>query len=96
MRLTLGLIIMLIGGAIVVTGIVLALLSLGGLYEGFVTDAMDQPDDAVETTQQGMYRGVIIGGIGIVPFLIGSMIVKGSVARKLIRARHKSRSLRQM
>lgn len=92
MRLTLGLIIMLIGAAIVITGIVLALLSLGGLYEGFVTDAMGQPDDAVEITQQGMYKGLIIGGIGIIPFIIGSALVKGSIVRKLIRARNKARN----
>ncbi len=91
MKLTLGLVIMLIGAAIVITGIVIALLSLGGLYSGFVNDALGQPDDAVQTTQQGMYRGVIIGAIGIVPFLVGSMIVKGSIVRKLIRARNKSR-----
>ena len=92
MKLALGLILMLIGAAVAVTGIVLALLSLGGLYSGFLTDALGQPDDAVQTTQHGMYKGVIIGAIGIVPFVVGSMMVKGSIVRKLIRARNKARN----
>ncbi len=91
MRLFLGIILMLIGGAVVLVGIVYALLSLGGLYEGFLTDALGQPEDAVETTQHGMYQGLIVGGIGIVPFVLGSALVKGSIVRKLIRARHKTR-----
>ena len=93
MKLTLGLILMLVGGVVILAGIVYALLSLGGLYEGFLTDALGQPDDAVEITQHGMYRGLIIGGIGIVPFLLGSALVKGSIARKLIRARQRGRDL---
>jgi hypothetical protein len=92
MRLGLGLILMFVGGAVVLVGIVYALLSLGGLYDGFLEDALGQPDDAVDTTQQGMYKGVIIGAVGIVPFIIGSVMVKGSIVRKLIRARNKSRN----
>ena len=92
MRLFLGILLMLVGGLVVLAGIVYALLSLGGLYEGFLTDALGQADDAVETTQQSMYKGLIIGGIGIVPFVLGSALVKGSIVRKLIRARNKARN----
>ncbi len=89
MRLILGLFLMLAGGAVMVTGIVLALISLGGLYQGYSDDPLGQPDDAVDVTRQGMFRGVILGATGIIPFIAGSVMVKGAVARKLYQLRKK-------
>jgi hypothetical protein len=91
MKLTLGLFLTLVGACIMLAGIFLALRSLVGLYQGVLDDPMGdarpvggpEPGDAA---QQGMYQGVIFGAVGIPPFLIGIIIVKGAIARKLLRA----------
>lgn len=94
MRLGLGLFLMLVGGGIMLAGIFLALRSFVGLYQGVLDDPMgdNQPAGAPEpgdVAQHGMYQGVIFGAVGIPPFLLGTIMVKGAIARKIIRARRR-------
>lgn len=91
MRLGLGLFLMLVGAGIMLVGMFLALRSLVGLYKGVLDDPMGdhQPAGAAEPgdiAQQGMYQGVIFGAIGIPPFLIGVVMVKGAIIRRIAKA----------
>jgi hypothetical protein len=85
-RLLLGMIFMAVGGGIMLFGMFLALRELGGLYQGVIDDPLGQPEGAEDDVQQGMIRGVIVGGVGVLPFIIGSVMVKGAIARKISRA----------
>lgn len=96
MRLGLGLFLMLVGGGIMLFGIFLALRAFVGLYQGVLNDPMGDGNapggpEPGEVAQHGMYQGVIIGAIGVVPFLIGTVMVKVAVIQKLARAKNKSR-----
>lgn len=75
MRLLIGLILMLGGGGVALYGIGGALSELVGLYDTALTDPLGAPEGQEEAASQGMIRHVIIGGVGIPPFLIGSTIV---------------------
>lgn len=91
MKLTLGLFLMLVGAGIMLVGMFLALRSLVGLYQGVLDDPMGdhQPAGAAEPgdiAQQGMYHGVIFGAIGVPPFIIGVVMVKGAIVRKIAKA----------
>ena len=93
MRLGLGLFLTFIGAAVMLTGIGFALFALISLYRGVLDDPMGDNAGAAEPgdiAQQGMYRGVIIGAVGIPPFLIGMVMVKGAIARKIARAARRS------
>lgn len=82
MRLLLGFVLMLIGGGIMLFGIVLALRQLLGLYQGVLDDPLGQPAGAEEAVQQGMFRGVAIGAVGVVPFIAGVVLFKGGMTRR--------------
>jgi hypothetical protein len=85
LRLFVGLILMLGGAAIMLYGIFLALRELIGLYQGVMEDPLGQPEGTEDAVQHGMFRGLKIGAIGVVPFLIGVVLFKGEVARRLRR-----------
>jgi len=94
-KLTAGLLLTFVGAAVMLVGIFLALRALVGLYQGVLDDPMgnDQPGGGAEPgvlAQQGMYQGVMIGAVGIVPFLAGVVMVKGAIARRLLRARRRA------
>lgn len=89
MRLALGLFLMFVGGAVMVAGIVLAVLKLASLYQGALDAPLDQPPGTEAAVETGMLHGVAFGAIGIVPFIIGSVLVKATIAQKIIRARAK-------
>ncbi len=83
MRLLIGLILLFIGAALIMAGIVMGLLPLIHLYQGALTDAINQPANIEQDTSRAMFRGIIIGALGVLPFLIGSALVKVSIFQKL-------------
>lgn len=90
MRLALGLFLMLAGAGIMLLGIVQALLQLSSLYQGAIDHPLDQPEGAEMAIRAGMLHWVGIGAIGVVPFLIGLVLFKGEVARRLRRRMQRS------
>lgn len=68
-------------------GAYFALRELAGLYEGALNDPLGQPVDAEKHTSDQMIRGVLIGACGIPPFLLGVILVKASLIRRLTGAR---------
>ena len=85
MRLFLGLILLLVGAAFIIAGIVHGLVPLIHLYRGALDDPLGQSATIEQDTSHAMIRGIIIGAIGILPFLIGSVLVKVSIFRTRIK-----------
>jgi hypothetical protein len=77
---------MAVGGVAMLIGIWLALEPLIGLYQDTLADPLNQPEGTEKQTSGAMLRGVIVGGAGALPFLIGSALVKGAMVRKLRQA----------
>jgi hypothetical protein len=87
-RMVIGLILMLVGGAVILYGIAAALSQLFGLYQGAVDNAMGMSATAEQEASKGMMRAVIVGACGVPVFLVGSMLLKVSVFQRM-RARGK-------
>lgn len=80
---SLGLLLMLVGGAIVVTAIALALRELTGLYHTAATDPLGGADDQEKQAAAAMLRAIVLGGIGAVPLLTGTVMLKASLLRRM-------------
>ncbi len=81
-RLT-GLLLLLLGIAVMVTGIGLALKPLVDTYAANMQDPMGDKTTAIEDgLRPRMIRGVVIGAAGVVPLLIGSVVLKRSLFRR--------------
>lgn len=85
MRIAIGFLLMLIGGGVMLVGIVMALLELASLYQGALDDPLGQPTGTEDTVRLGMLHWAGIGAIGIPPFLVGVVMFKGGIVRRLRR-----------
>lgn len=94
MRCMVGILLILFGGSIMLAGIVMALLTLGRLYQGVLESPLDQPEGAEDAARLGMLRWAGLGAIGIPPFLVGGALLKGELARRFTRARSETRPRR--
>lgn len=83
MKLSLGLILTLVGGAVVLVGMYMALAPVIHMYQANLENAMGQPDGAEQQVGKDMWKGVIVGAVGIVPFLIGTVLLKAALFRKI-------------
>lgn len=83
MRGMIGAILMLVGGAVVLLGIGLAVKPVIDLYRANLDDPMGQPEGAERRVPLDMRKGLIVGAAGVVPFMIGSVLVKMEVRRRL-------------
>jgi len=88
MRLLIGLILMLLGGAVALYGIGNALIELVGLYETALDAPLDAPEGQESQVSRAMIRNAIIGVAGIPPLLVGSVLFYVSL-RKRRRARRR-------
>lgn len=93
MRLLVGLILVLLGTAIMLYGIGDALLDLVGLYQTALDAPLDAPPDYEQHVSSDMLWSVGIGAIGIPPLLIGSFLLHSLIHKKL-RERRRHRSAR--
>ena len=91
MRLFIGLLLLLIGAAFLIAGIVMGLEPLISLYRGALNNPLGQPGSVEQDTSHAMFHGLAIGAVGILPFLIGSALVKVSLFQKLRKKRARSR-----
>lgn len=81
-RRSIGLFLALIGGAVAVTCIFLALRQLGALYAGAANDPLGQPETAEADTSRHMLTYAAIGAAGVVPMAIGVALFRGSFLGK--------------
>lgn len=86
MKLFLGVILSLVGGAIIVWGIGHALLEISNLYSGATSNPLGQADNAEMQMSHRIMHDAKIGAIGI-PFLLA-----GGVFLRLARRRKRYRN----
>jgi hypothetical protein len=82
-----GFLLTVLGAAIIFVGGGMAVRALAGLYGGALSDPLGQPDGAEKHAADAMIRGVLIGAVGALPFLIGIAMLKAGVVRRLMRRR---------
>ncbi|MFM9996815.1 MAG: hypothetical protein ACKVU4_13565 [Phycisphaerales bacterium] len=83
MRTMLGLILVLLGGAVMLYGFGAAVVELMGLYQGTFDDPMGQPDGTEEGVSRRMIRSVIIGAVGVPVFIVGSVMLKITLLQRV-------------
>ena len=81
MRTPLGYMLMLAGGAVLLVGIYVGFAALAGFYNDAVVNPLGRADGAEANTSASMLRGVVLGAVGIPPFLAGVVIVRRSRVR---------------
>lgn len=84
MKTAAGLLLLLAGAGVMLYGLGTALIELVGLYQGAVGDPLGQQAGVEKEVSDKMIRAVIIGAIGIPPFLIGSVLLKVTLLQKLM------------
>lgn len=83
MKVLIGSVLTIAGGALVLYAIYSALMPLLGMYQGELSDPMA---DANETqVSRDMLTAVGVGAVGIVPFIIGTLMLKSVFIRRAIR-----------
>ena len=82
----LGLLLLLIGGAIMLTGGGLAMLEFAGVYSHALSaDPLATPEKSEQETSEAMFRWLVIGALGFPLFVAGSAMLKVGLIRKLYR-----------
>ncbi len=74
---------LLVGGGLMLYGGYLAIRELAGLYQGALNDPLGQPEGSEQHVASSMWHGLTIAGVGIVPFLVGTVWVKILLFKKL-------------
>jgi len=86
MRSTIGLIFVVVGLGVVLYGGGMAVRELVGFYKSTVDRPMEDVEGGTQGVSDRMLRGAMIGGVGAVPFVIGTFILKGEAVRRIRRA----------
>lgn len=83
MRLTLGILLTLFGGAVALVGLFGALSELVGLYSSAMNDplAADAPEG--KAVGAAMFRWAVVGAVGVPFLLVGSVLLKLSFFQRL-------------
>lgn len=86
MRLTIGIVLTLLGGVVVVVGLLGALNELVSLYSSALNDplATDAPEGKV--VGASMLRWAIVGAVGVPLLLFGVVLLKISLFQRLLKA----------
>lgn len=82
-RTLLGVVLLLVGGAVILWGIAEALIPLIRYYGQALEAPLDQKEEAEQLLSAAMKRGVLIGAAGVIPFLIGSVLLKVTLLQRL-------------
>jgi hypothetical protein len=77
-----GLVCMLCGAAAMVTGAVLGIIEIGEMYEGVAADPLAEPDTSEEDRASDVLRYAVVGGAGVVPFAIGTALLRSGSRRR--------------
>lgn len=94
MRAALGMLLVLAGGAVMLYGIGSALVELVGLYQGAMTDPLGDSREGGEVSVE-MARSVLIGSAGVLPFIIGTVLLKISFVHWIRRKARGGQASRQ-
>ena len=87
MRLLIALLLWLVGAGIMIYGIGSALLELVSLYQGALTDPLNQPEGAEKGISDRMVRNLIIGAAGIPFIIVGTFLVRSAAGARRRRMR---------
>lgn len=90
MRTALAIFLVAIGAIVMLYGIATGLASLVAIYQNALTDPLAEPAKNEMSVRSDILRSVAIGAAGIVPFLIGSVMLKVGLFRVLIRKSSKN------
>lgn len=83
MKKYLGLALVLLGGAIMITGMGLALTPLIDLYRNNLEHPLDEPATPESQTKSRMLRGVYVGAAGAPLMIAGSIMLKITMIQRL-------------
>lgn len=83
MKTLIGGVLTLVGGALVLYAIYSALMPLLGMYHGALSDPMADANE--QQVSRDMLAAVGVGAAGIVPFIIGTLMLKSVFIRRAIR-----------
>lgn len=89
MKKYLGLAFLLLGGAIMLTGMGLALAPLVELYRNNLEHPLDEPATPESQTKSRMMRGVYVGAAGAPLMVAGSIMLKITMIQRLRGPRRK-------
>jgi hypothetical protein len=78
-----ALLLILVGGAVALTGLGMALSGLIGLYASTAADPMGQPDGTEAATSKSMLKWAAIGALGAAPLAVGSVMLWIDFFRRL-------------
>ncbi len=83
MRATLGIVLVLLGAAVMLYGLGTALSELIGLYQGALTDPLAQAGNTEQDTSRRMIRAAVTGALGIPLFVVGAVLLKITLIQRL-------------
>ncbi len=91
-----GLVLVLAGAAIMLAGMWFALREVIALYQTTIADPMGGGASRETDTSSAMLRYVLLGGIGVAPFVVGMVLLKVAFIQRIRRAarddaRHEAR-----
>ncbi len=81
MKKTVGMVLIVVGAAVMIAGIYVALSAFSGLYTGNLTDPLNQPENAEENVKSDMFRGAMIGAAGAPLFITGRIMLRSARRR---------------
>ncbi len=85
MRAVIGTVLLLAGAGVILYGLGNALLALASLYQGAVNDPLNQPANAEAGASARMTHFALVGAVGIIPMVVGSVLLKLSFFQRLSR-----------
>ena len=74
--------IIILGGALAITGIVLALLEVSILYNGILDKPLDQPEGFEKKSADSMLHYAIVAAPGVILLFLGKIMLKRRHARR--------------
>ena len=82
MRILIAFLLWAVGVGIVLYGLGNALLELGSLYQGAITDPLNQPEGAEKVVSAHMVRMLIIGAAGLPFLIVGTVMIRSNAGRR--------------
>ncbi len=80
-----GLLFLLLGLVVMLAGAAMALLEFAGVYSHALTDPLSEPVQSEHESADAMFRAVLIGASGFPLAVIGSVMLKIGLIKKLHR-----------
>ncbi len=90
MRSTLGLLLVLAGGGLMLYGLGSALAELVELYQGSLSRPLEEGARTTDETSRRMLHSALTGGIGAPFFITGVILLKSAMIRRALRSRRRA------